>query len=73
MHSLTTCEHYKEYMDTIANGEENVLTKDHVKSLTLSSRTTGEHKKYCVTDALDTRHLAALLQAKSHIPQMCYQ
>ncbi len=72
-HSLTMYEHYKEYMDRIANGEDNVLAKDHVKSLTLSSRTTGGHKKYWVTDALDTRHLAALFQAKSNISQMYYQ
>ncbi len=72
-HPLTTYGHYREYMDRIANGEENVLTKDHVKSLTLSSGTTEEHKKYCVTDSLDTRHMAALLQAKSHIPQTFYQ
>ncbi|XP_071945352.1 uncharacterized protein [Antedon mediterranea] len=44
-HPLTEYSHYRQYVDRICKGEENVMTKDKVVRLTLTSGTTGKSKK----------------------------
>ncbi|XP_071950666.1 uncharacterized protein [Antedon mediterranea] len=44
-HPLTDYSHYKSYIDRICKGEGNVMTKDKVVRLTLTSGTTGKSKK----------------------------
>ncbi|XP_070553250.1 uncharacterized protein [Ptychodera flava] len=41
LHPLTRYDHYKDYVDRIAKGEENVITKDRPKILALTSGTSG--------------------------------
>ncbi len=48
-HPLTTYPHYADYVERMANGEENILTKDKVVFFGLSSGTTGKNKMYPVT------------------------
>ena len=49
-HPLTTYSQYADYMDRIANGEENLLTVDKVLFLALSSGTTGKNKMFPITN-----------------------
>ncbi|XP_071950678.1 uncharacterized protein [Antedon mediterranea] len=44
-HPLTEYSHYIQYIDRICKGEGNVMTKDKVVRLTLTSGTTGKSKK----------------------------
>ncbi|XP_071948253.1 uncharacterized protein [Antedon mediterranea] len=44
-HPLTTYSHYEKYVDRICAGELNVLTKDEVIQLRITSGTTGKGKK----------------------------
>jgi hypothetical protein len=46
---LTTYKHYEKYVDRIANGEENVMTKRKIVQLCASSGTTGKNKMYPLT------------------------
>ncbi|XP_077984109.1 GH3 domain-containing protein-like [Glandiceps talaboti] len=41
IHPLTRYDHYKEYVERIAKGEENIITKDKPKILSLTSGTSG--------------------------------
>ena len=46
---LTTFAHYEKYVGRVADGEQNVMTKEEVIHLSITSGTTGKHKRYPLT------------------------
>lgn len=48
-HPLTVYSHYEKYAERVAKGEKNVMTKDDIAILAVSSGTTGKNKTFPFT------------------------
>jgi hypothetical protein len=77
-HPLTEYSYYESYVDQIINGEESILTPEHVKYLGVTSGTTGDGKMFpilrsVVKEMLEVTSMTSYVN-KSHFPNaFCLQ
>lgn len=73
-HPLTDYSHYKEMIERAAQGEKNILTRDEVNFIALTSGTTGKNKKYIKTSFMGGSKTIATFIAVHSLPSPsnCY-